>query len=149
MEDFSPLLNGSNVFIHAFTSLDSIWKHPNDLANIFNSSNKFQRLEVTEDNLHFIDDLLLAVEAALELNEVVVSSQAVNESSSEVGDCIEGWKADTVCGCCVNIKISEHLECLILINMFGHDNLSALISIINFYSCDISRDIIFLRYLTI
>ena len=88
MEDIGPFFDGSNVFVHAFAGLNSVWKHPDDLADILNTSDKFQVLEIIEGLLSFIDNWFLAFEAALELNKVVVSGKAVDESSSEVIDCI-------------------------------------------------------------
>ena len=93
VEDFGPFFDGGNVFVHAFTGLDSVWKHPDNLANVFDTSDEFQVLEIIEGLLGFIDNWFLAFEAALKLNEVVVSGQAVNESSCKVGNCIQGWKA--------------------------------------------------------
>ena len=94
VEDFSPLLNGSNVSIHAFTSLDSIWKHPDDLTNIFNPCDKPHMFEVIENMFNLFEQGICAVEAVLELIQMVVSGQAVNESSDKVRDCIHRWKVN-------------------------------------------------------
>ena len=88
VEDLGPFLDGCDVFVHTFAGLDGVWKHPDDLADILNTSDEFQVFEIVEGLFSFCDDWLLALEAALEFDKVVMSGKAVNESSSEVRDCI-------------------------------------------------------------
>ena len=37
MENISPFLNSSDITLDPFAMLHSIWKHPNDLSNVFDS----------------------------------------------------------------------------------------------------------------
>ena len=46
MENISPFLNSSDITLDPFAMLYSVWKHPNDLSNVFYSINKVEVLEI-------------------------------------------------------------------------------------------------------
>ena len=54
MEDISPSLNCINIILHSFAVLNSIWEHPDDCTNIFDSINEVELLEIIESLLDFV-----------------------------------------------------------------------------------------------
>ena len=54
MENISPIFNSSDIILDIFTVLYSVWKHPNDLSNIFYSINKVEVLEIIESLLNLV-----------------------------------------------------------------------------------------------
>ena len=109
VEDVSPRLNGSDVIMHAFTSLDSVREHPDDLSEVFYTFNKVQMLEIAQGLLNFLEHWSCSIEATLDLSEVVMSGEAINESSDEIRNGIKWWKVDMSCSVdwCVFVHMSS------------------------------------------
>ena len=92
VENIRPIFDGSDVIVHAFTCLHSVWKHPNNLSNVLNSSDEFQVLEVIKCNLNLVDKVVSPLEAVLKLDQMVVSSETIDKTRSEVWNSIDRWK---------------------------------------------------------
>ena len=78
IEDISPSFNSINIILHSFAVLNSVWEHPNDRTNIFNTINEMELLEVIESLLNFVKHWLSSIKATLELSQMVMASKSVN-----------------------------------------------------------------------
>ena len=54
MENISPFLNSSDITLDPFAMLYSVWKHPNDLSNVFDTINKVEVLEIIESLFNLV-----------------------------------------------------------------------------------------------
>jgi len=75
---------------------DSIWQHPDDVSHIFDTLNQVKVLDIVKCLLGIVDENLSVLHAALKFASMVVASEAVNETRSEVGNCDHGWQVGLV-----------------------------------------------------
>ena len=85
-EDGGPLLDGSDVVIHALAGGHSGANFVPGLAGILDALEVVTSLEVGNGGLSVGGDLLTTLVASLDLSQVVVTGHTVHESGNEVGD---------------------------------------------------------------
>ena len=84
IEDISPSLDSIDIILHPFAVLNSVWKHPDDCTNIFNTINEMELFEVIESLLNFVKHWGGSLKATLELSQMVVASESIDQSCYKV-----------------------------------------------------------------
>lgn len=99
-EDGGPLLNSLNVLVDigVVTSFDSVWEHPNDITNILDSFDDFSVSEMGNEVLSILLEWADILHASLKIIEMVISSESIDETSSEVWNEIDWRKIHNLFG---------------------------------------------------
>jgi len=95
VENLSPVVDGSEVIIHTGAGGHGIVESGGELGVVVNGLDKVTSGEVVDKVLSVGDDVLTAVVASLNFLKVVVSGEAEDHTSNEVGDG-EGGHAEVV-----------------------------------------------------
>jgi len=85
-EDLSPGLDSGDVVVHASAASDGVWELPNDITEVLDGGDGVEALDVRDGLLALLDEVVGVVEADTQLIELVVTSEAEDEASDEVGD---------------------------------------------------------------
>ena len=95
LDDLGPGEHGVDVVLELselLTAFGRVGEVPDDLTGVLKALQNVECLNVIDEGLGVIDDLGTVGHAALKLDAVVVASEAVDETGSEVRDGIDGRK---------------------------------------------------------
>ena len=99
LKDCSPSLDGGDVSLDTRVSAarNGVWEEPQDVADVFNTSDDFSALNVFEGFLSILDDGINILHASVQLIEVLVSCKAVDKTGGEVGNGVERRECQGIC----------------------------------------------------
>ena len=87
-EDLSPSIDGSNVLVHVLAGVESLWDLQNGQTKLKSGLGVFVPatfLDIGNASLNLLCHEITALEAGLNLSQVVITGHAVDETSNEVG----------------------------------------------------------------
>ena len=97
----SPGLNDGKIGLEGLelsTGFDGFWENPDDIANVLNNMDGVEVLEVGKEGLGVVDNGGDVGHATFELNAMIVTGEAVDETSGEIGDSSDGREINAVVG---------------------------------------------------
>ena len=92
LEDCSPFLNAAHIFIETFAASDCVWEHPEDIADVLGTSNHLTTFDIVKSGLSILNKRINIRHASAKLVKVVITSEAVDETSNEVRHEVQGRK---------------------------------------------------------
>ena len=92
LEDSSPFLNAAHIFIETFAASDCVWEHPEDIADVLGTSNHLTTFDIVKSGLSILNKRINIRHASAKLVKVVITSEAVDETSNEVRHEVQGRK---------------------------------------------------------
>ena len=95
-EDTSPFLNAAHILIEVLAACDCVWEQPDNITNVVGTSNHLTTFDIVKSGLSILDKRINIRHASAELVKVVITGEAVNETSSEVRHEVQRRKGESV-----------------------------------------------------